>query len=577
VSRLIHHAHYEEPFNDFERQRLLPKRLSQLGPGIAWGDIDRDGWEDLIIGSGKGGPLAVFRNNGKGGFEKLGLFDQAAARDQTTVLAWHPSASKCLLLTGSANYEDGLSSGAAVEEYDPAGKQISEAVPAWQSSVGPIALADVSGNGTMDLFVGGRVLPGSYPQAASSRIYHCAHGRFELTQELKDVGMVSGAVWSDLDGDGYPELILACEWGPIRIFHNDHGRLSATNFPVSCDPTAFRAPGSALDNFTGWWNGVTTGDLDGDGRMDIIASNWGQNTVYEGFRDQPLKIYFGDFNNDGGVQLLEASFAPEFKQFVPWRGLNPVADAMPWVRARFSTHAAYARASVQDVLAEKLSTARQWQAAVLESMVFLNRGDHFEARPLPATAQLSPAFGVCVGDLDGDGNEDVVLSQNFFSMDTETARQDAGRGLWLRGDGRGGLSAVPGQESGIEVYGEQRGCALCDYDGDGRPDLVITQNGSETKLFHNTGARPGLRVRLKGPQSNPTGVGAQMRLRIGTREGPTREVHAGSGYWSQDSAIQVLSTPQPPNQIRVRWPGGKTTTSPIPSGAKEITVSYDGN
>src|SRR2546429_6379395 len=178
--------------------------------------------------------------------------------------------------------------------------------------------------------------------------------------------------------------------------------------------------------------------------------------------------------------------------------------------------------------------------------------------------------------MDGDGQEDVFLSQNFFATVPEEWRHDAGRALWLRGDGQGGLKAEPGQESGVAVYGEQRGCALADYDGDGRADLVVTQNGLATKLFHNVRAKPGLRVRLKGRPGNPTGVGAQMRLIYGERKGPVREIHAGSGYWSQDSAVEVLGTPQVPTQIWVRWPGGKSTTSALPQGAKEISVDQEG-
>src|SRR5437764_4422454 len=171
----------------------------------------------------------------------------------------------------------------------------------------------------------------------------------------------------------------------------------------------------------------------------------------------------------------------------------------------------------------------------LQSMIFLNRGDDFEGRALRLEAQLVVAFAVCVGDYDGDGKEDVFLSQNFFAVNAESSRSDAGRGLWLRGDGRGNLRAVSGQESGVKVYGEQRGAALCDYDGDGRVDLVVTQNAAETKLYKNVGARPGLRVRLKGPPGNPNGIGAAIRLMAGDKPGPARAVHAGSGYWSHDS------------------------------------------
>ena len=228
------------------------------------------------------------------------------------------------------------------------------------------------------------------------------------------------------------------------------------------------------------------------------------------------------------------------------------------------------------MLGEGLKKARAVEVNTLETMVFLNRGDHFEGRALPMEAQLSPAFGVCVGDYDGDGKEDVFLSQNFFAVNSDTARNDAGRGQWLQGDGRGGFRPVPGQESGVKVYGEQRGAALSDYDGDGRMDLVVTQNGAETRLFRNQTGRPGLRVRLRGPAENPTGVGARMRLKFGERPGPMREVRAGSGYWSQDGAVQVLATPESPTQIEVQWPGGKTVVYRLPSTAREIQLGPGG-
>jgi hypothetical protein len=181
-----------------------------------------------------------------------------------------------------------------------------------------------------------------------------------------------------------------------------------------------------------------------------------------------------------------------------------------------------------------------------------------------------------VGDLDGDGNEDVFLSQNFFAVHPETSRYDAGRGLWLRGNGKGGFVAVPGQESGLKIYGDQRGAALCDYDGDGRLDLVVTQNAAETKLYRNIGAQPGLRIRLNGPAGNPNGIGATIRLVAGDKSGAAREIHAGSGYWSHDSVVQVFGTPVPPRSVRVRWPGGKEMTGPIPPGAREISIDPTG-
>jgi hypothetical protein len=158
----------------------------------------------------------------------------------------------------------------------------------------------------------------------------------------------------------------------------------------------------------------------------------------------------------------------------------------------------------------------------------------------------------------------------------ETPRLDSGRGLLLLNRGGGKLEAVPGPKSGILVYGEQRGSAVGDFDEDGRADLVITQNGAATKLYKNVGAKPGLRVRLAGSPGNPDGVGATMRLVFGGRMGAAREIHGGSGYWSQDSVVQVMGCSEVPTQIWIRWPGGKTTTSGIPAGTREIVVDTEG-
>jgi len=399
----------------------------------------------------------------------------------------------------------------------------------------------------------------------------------ETSRILEKVGLVSGAVFSDLDGDGFAELILACEWGPIRIFRNDRGKFVPWDLPLVLAGASFtNEQRSAISQLTGWWNGVTAGDFDGDGRLDLVVSNWGRNTKYQSHRTQPLMIYYGDLAGDGSVQLVEAHYEAALRKTVPERQLEILAKGLPFLGESFSTHRAYSVASVAEVLGDRLNAAKAWQAIWLESTVFLNRGDHFEVHVLPVEAQMAPGFGICVGDFDGEGNEDLFLAQNFFGTQPETPRYDAGRGLWLRGDGRGGFSAVPGQESGVAVYGEGRGCALCDFDGDGRVDLAVAQNSAATRLYRNQTGRPGLRVRLEGPLGNPQGIGAVLRLKCGERFGPAREIHGGSGYWSQDSTVQVMATREPPTQIWVRWPGGKTVTADIPAGAREISVRFDG-
>jgi hypothetical protein len=186
---------------------------------------------------------------------------------------------------------------------------------------------------------------------------------------------------------------------------------------------------------------------------------------------------------------------------------------------------------------------------------------------------VAPAFYAGIADFDGDGHEDVFLTENFFPTVLGAPRYDAGRSLLLSGDGKGGLAAVAGTKSGLVVYGDQRGAAYSDFDRDGRLDLVVSQNGDATKFFRNTGAKPGLRVRLVGSPANPDGVGAQVRLVYGATMGPVREVQKGSGYWSENGAVQVFGTPASPSEVWVRWPGGRETRAPIPAGAREVTVS----
>jgi hypothetical protein len=596
MSHLLGHRHVDAPFDDFAWQHFLPRKLSQLGPGVAWFDLNDDGWDDLLVGTGKGGKMAAFTNNAAGGFAALNSAALSAPenRDQTTVLGWRKDDGQTVVLAGSSNYEDATTNGAMLRVFNLSSHTASDGFRARPAGAGPLAMTDLEGDGDLDLFLGGRVLPRAYPEPVSSIFFRNESGRFrpdaEVSQHLVRLGLASGAVFTDVDADGDGDLVLACEWDALKIFVNNRGKLVAREWPLSWPnqeaklqtsnsklqtPTLNPQP-STLNQLTGWWNGVTVGDFDEDGRLDIVASNWGRNTKYQSFLAQPLRAYWGDFNGDGAPEMLEAYFDPGLQKVVPWAALDVVSPVLPWVQHRFPTHRAYGLASIEEILGAAFAAAKDARVVTLDSMLFLNRGDHWEARPLPTEAQMAPAFGLAVGDADGDGHEDVFLAQNFFDVEPETSRYDAGRGVWLLGDGTGNFRAVPGQESGVVLYGQQRGCALGDYDGDGRVDLAVTQNSGATKLYRNQSARPALRVRLKGPPGNPQAVGATLRLRWRTKLGPAREIHAGSGYASQDSAVQVMAGPGTPTGLVVRWPGGKVTESELPRAAKEIAVAHDG-
>ncbi len=576
VSAKLNHVHRDNSFDDFARQPLLPNRLSQLGPGVAWFDIDRDGFDDLIIGSGKLGTLSTYRNDGQGGFAPVDDPIFTAPADQTTVLGWTNPQGKSALLIGSSNFESGSETAPSVLSFDSfidasgLNWKPGDGLPGQISSTGPLAMVDVDGDGRLDLFVGGRTVPGRYPEPAASKLYRNDGEKFILDEKnsalFASLGLVSGAVFGDLNGDGWPDLVVACEWGPVRVFLNQNGVFKEATQELG------------LDKLTGWWNGVTLGDFDGDGRLDIAASNWGRNSKYEGAYgpDRPLEIYYDDFDNNGTLDIVEAHVDLRMGKLVPERGRSCTTTAMPYLRSQFPTFAKFGSSTLEDIYGDKLKRSKKVQASVLEHTVFLNRGNKFEPIALPIEAQFAPGFGICVADFDGDGKEDIFLAQNFFAVQIETPRNDGGRGLLLKGDSTGHFTSVSGQESGIKVYGEQRGAALCDYDRDGRVDIAVTQNGAETKLYHNTNGKPGLRVRLKGAPGNRTGVGALMRLVFGDHMGPARVVTAGSGYWSQDSAVQVLARPETPTQLWVRWPGGKETTSPVPANAREISVTPNG-
>jgi hypothetical protein len=509
--------------------------------------VDSDGDDDLVLPSGRGGRLSLFINTG-GTFREVE--GSVTGHDQTGVVIY-PSSSGPEILVGHSNFESTAEETSFIQGYRVEDGNLTETrrIPTNLSSIGALCMADVDGDEDLDLFAGGRTVPGRYPEPASSMLFINDSGTFvpdsKNSTHLEEIGLITGALFSDIDSDNDPDLILAMEWGPVTILENEGGTFS--------DATA----SYGLSDYVGWWNGVATGDFNEDGRLDIVATNWGLNTKYHISEDHPLELYYDDFDRNGTLDIVEGHWDEGMDAMVPERGLSCMSNGIGYVGMRVQTFKRFGQSNLEEIVGPVLNDAPRLRATVLEHMLFMSGSDGFMATPLQAETQFSPAFGAVVADMDGDGHEDIFLSQNFFAYQIETSRSDAGRGLWLRGDGTGVLAPVPGQESGIEVYGEQRGAAAADFDGDGRVDLVVSQNGAPTKMYRNVKGKPGLTINDM--------VTSQFRVKYKNGSyGPLREVQIGSGYWSQSSSV-VVGFRQGAKVIEIMSVDGKVREHPVPA------------
>lgn len=573
VSDRIDFTDPENDYKDYMRQPFIPLMLSQLGPGTAWLDYNGDGRMDLFETSGKDNQLAVFHNEGQGQFRKVSIpgMQTDTTGDQTAIVGWRTDGGMNIVV-GRSDYEKSTSGGPSAYHYLIRDGRVVETqeLPGKDSSTGPLAAADYNGDGTVDLFVGGRVIPGQYPRSANSTLYKNEDGQFSEdknnTKLLQEIGMVTGAVFTDYNDDGWPDLLLSTEWGSLKLFENENGRFRNVTKQVG------------LAEYQGWWNGVATGDFNGDGQPDIVATNWGTNSRYQLVKGHPMRMYYSNLDGDGAPDIIQANYNSSMEAYVPIRWLKFYSGFMP-MYANVNSYSDYAQSSLREILGSIVESMPYKEINTLKSMVFLNKdGRKFVPRPLPAAAQFTAGFDASVADFNNDGNEDIFLGQNFYDLPPGDIRLDGGRGLWLEGDGSGQFKAVPGQQSGIKVYGEQRGAALGDFNADGRGDLVVTQNGNRTKLYQNQSENRGYRIRLTGPSHNRNAIGASMRIVYeGGQEGPRRTIQAGSGYWSQNSVVQVMGHYQgdaTPVSIILEWPDGQIQEVPLEPGKWNYRIDY---
>jgi hypothetical protein len=570
----------EDTVDEAALQHLVPFRFNRRGPALAVGKLAGGDQESIVVGGTIRDLAAIARRTGGAGFEVSPLAGVSANPvDNGPVLVFDADGdgNDDVLVTmggnslpaGMADYQPRLYLGDGQGGLRPAG---ADALPPLLINAGAVAAADFDRDGRLDVFIGGRISSGQYPYAPQSALLRNHGGKFEdvtdtLAPGLREIGMVTSALWSDVDGDGWPDLLLTLEWGHVKYFHNNAGK----GFEDWTEKAGFAAAG------TGWWTSIAAADFNGDGRPDYVVGNLGLNTQYHADARHPALIYSGDFLGDGSPRLVEAYY--EGDRVYPWRARRDLAAEFPFILKHFPHNNDYARATVGDIFGEdKIAKADRFEATELRSGVFLSQIDGtYRFEPLPRIAQIAPLQGIVAGDFFGDGHAGIYAVQNSFAPIVAVGRFDGGISQALRGDGHGHFTPVTPAESGLVVPRDAKALVVLDLDGDGWPDFLVSRNNDDVLAFRNNrvAGRRSVCIRLRGPAGNPTGVGANVTVELADGSTRSSEVYAGSGYYSQSSSACFFSysDANPPRQVRIRWPLGMTTQHPFPPESTSLILS----
>lgn len=517
-------THRENEFVDYKIQPLLPHMHSKNGPGMAVGDINQDGLEDLYMGgaSGQAGVIKVQQVDGT--FQDI-TFTDAAYEDMGALFfdADGDGDQDLYVVSGGSSYEidNSLYQDRMYENNEGMFTKI-EALPQVKVSGSTVNGADYDKDGDLDLFVGGRVRPGEYPMAPESMLL-----KNESTPEgivfrkdpdaignvLFDIGMVTSALWTDFNNDTWPDLIVVGEFMSIRFFQNDSGRLKEIT------------ENTGLENTHGWWNSITSGDFDNDGDSDYLLGNLGLNSRYKASAKEPLCIYANDYDKNGQIDPVMCYYIDGENYIAHSR--NDLIDQINAMRVRFRTYSDYANATFE----ESFTKEEIDNAHVVKSETFANSylenlgGGKFRLTALEQKAQIAPMYGMTTDDYDNDGNLDALIVGNFFSGEVFTGRYDAAIGWFLKGDGTGNFSIVDVNESGFFVRGDAKS-QVTTFTENERLIVSAINNGAIKK---HTCSTKGVKVH------NPKQDDVTLRIHYKNGTVQTRELHHGSGYLSQDS------------------------------------------